>query len=1399
MNIQIKNWNNDTNNGPFILLRHWIFWIFWIFFIIVLPISRCLFALEKTDQATLFEVDEYLIDPYAHLLSPSTALGLIHSDQLRILYEQGKQGNKNKASSLSKLKSLEVLKIKPMVKLVQALFHMVERDPTLRISNRPEFFQNQMTDSNIGLIIRSLLIEKIDFENKNQRDALPSRIAAKIHAEFFPPIQIQQLKEKLRTQLRNGMEKLKNLRQPYSIHFDNLQKTLDSAITFEDLRKVFSLADSILKADLEKKDKYTSAYREIHKEKGLLKKLREAQAVKSACDPDLRPTKFLEVTREIEKLSSALNLISLKFLENEQNSKRQEYQILSDLMDTWKEEGEPFFARHLVKVIVDAAQACRNTDLLKRANDCPQGEEFVYRTLIAHALLKSKDYRKSLFDIWKHMPEIIRPIFTQEVQLGTLKFQPNSQILEKLVSDDHSIISKVTGNPRPDVYLPLVKFQFDKLEHNRPPLFNQNLNNTDFEIANGSQKISSADCCEATFLNFFTHFKSNDYPLNHQIGELLDSVKSDKSESSNWINPKDPLIRTRIKEVFSNQPNVEYLQKVEIQNQTWKYDLAPSVENFMSLVENWSIGLNVDSDMNMDSNERLNRIAKAYGIEIQADPYFAPKSGPPWTEVKLTFIRDGEPLLKFELQKDHCMAFRPQTTTSESDTKFFNKLTNQMIDDLSIKAGNDTEKEKQLDLLADLLASKKDQTLSADEKAWDLENLLEKMPELKRKNLPVLLSRFDIDSVEDVGNLARFIFEHKLESQYHLAIWALSRMPFENHSFEKLIFISRIVLLNSNNYPPIISSDLKILLVSALEAYQARHSSSGFAPQWRMEDLDILHDLAPLLNVDPAIHQFIKNAVLDENQRFAREATKELIQRTPSDPSLLMAVVHLIKGTQWYSSFNLRDETFNAYAFQELLTPLWLNPKLSDDSAAKLFLSLLETLLPLQGGYRSLTDEENYLKMLQHLLEMRKIKLPAQANSILSMRSKKIWDSAVTPDESLKKTEQHLKRTLQIQLPEIRREVLWLAQSSTDPEIKAHALEELAYLLPDNNNSIGDLFNRKILRPVDENDKDGLILRAKTAKALALHDPVRLIQIVTDPIQLLDDLPAQISPENFFKTAKSIFSSSRFFVLRMYLSNDYAFPEDQIKKIAHAAILKIDSTKEGALLDFFKKFLKDIVAQHPFLNRDPNIQKAINQGATQTYWKTVPDSIIKTIDHASKELNSNENSHNESVLDTIRPFLGKILLAEDLAIKTLVHESKTRKSLQRETSNWVNKLVDNLMVANPNHPDLIHYLLTERMEELSSKDHNLIYWKKYRDLEVLLEQPSLSQETIQKIAKHIVDHFTQNSDTHERMLEAFFLSILLEKHLKVLPPAILRTLKELSFTDPNSQIRKILIKGLDNY
>ncbi|MBF0209127.1 MAG: hypothetical protein HQK53_19890, partial [Oligoflexia bacterium] len=714
---------------------------------------------------TLYLVDHIIKDEFINSLSPSIANSLLKSRTLINLYQQGE--TLEEAPYMANLQSTDKLIEDPLVKFIRSLFYMVPGDTkNLRVPSTTSIFSNHIRPSTLGIIYDQLLVKK----SKNTKELID-----RIHSDFFPPVRIEEIKTEL---LRGNGERGCKL-------FPIIDNKIKSATSFKDLIDLQKLIDhdrSILRNG-----------NNFHKLRNLQKKREQLTRELAECNQEKQPQAYNEFVKKLEDIFREIKNIE-KILSNQNDLlEKEKYDTLTGMLDQLNKSIDPFKAMGFVKQLMAALDYCQDKVI-------PYAKNLPYQILLSQALLRSNDHRKTLLEIGKYAPDILKQPEGSELTEGGPKFSKiklqnffverinesrASLELEQLqsvnsISNIETQINQIkisqTSQTRaleflthPDRTIPLLMFYQEELENTLPPLYNQNLDNTLFRIGGVGPEVASSDCCEATFFNFLTHFKNT--ASGHPKKELQELLDLSNAESS-----KDPNFRKKLKELFSNRSSLAYYQKeVTADGKSWSYDLRPSLDNFLSLVE--SLWEGFPTDPNLSRTERLQRICKMFGCRALVEPALEPAKNQPWTPVDVTFssasdtssdtsppqvncqqeeISEGPeycseklaPLkLIFQIQNQHCIASRASTPNPKLAifSRFYLSYKEVFFDDFLPLLDN-SQQEQSLDNLSHILATT---TIIENEMASSsrlfLINILLHYPKMKKYLFPIL-SQFDLSN-----------------------------------------------------------------------------------------------------------------------------------------------------------------------------------------------------------------------------------------------------------------------------------------------------------------------------------------------------------------------------------------------------------------------------------------------------------------------------------------------------------------------------------------------------------------------------------------------------------------------------------------------------------------------------
>lgn len=258
-------------------------------------------------------------------------------------------------------------------------------------------------------------------------------------------------------------------------------------------------------------------------------------------------------------------------------------------------------------LIEDFLAACRSDS----QDSQMYGPWLPYQVLLAFLFLKSNDYRQTLLELWREIPGALtldnpsirfmqEDLHTSEPFLNFSMTKKDYNEVRRQIGDEAS--SNVLDDS--DI-LAALQFEENANPHKKPVLFNQGVQAVTFKLGNSGTTVTSTDCCEASFLNFFIQFRD-------QLRKKSLARKDFMAFPLQDMSPSDPNVRADWKKFVSNLDGVTYLEEKIVDGKPFRFDLAPRVENFIQIAETMA-GL---APIEAPWTEKLFRLGYTYGFDF---------------------------------------------------------------------------------------------------------------------------------------------------------------------------------------------------------------------------------------------------------------------------------------------------------------------------------------------------------------------------------------------------------------------------------------------------------------------------------------------------------------------------------------------------------------------------------------------------------------------------------------------------------------------------------------------------------------------------------------------------------------------------------------------------------------
>ena len=755
---------------------------------------------DGIDASWLYDTDSLILEKYHPAISSATAYSLRKSRGLTRLYQQSLLVKDQKTLGLN---SGVILAEDPVAVLVNSVFYMIPGDPALRVSSTPHVFSSKITPRMVSVVIDTVLLKGI-------RDEI--RLSELIQEDFFRG-SVAGLQERL----------IQGENREILVAYPKLAEKIRLLGRFDDLIALQKYADQEIE-----RLKNKNIFREISRldsEAAKLEKTRDHQVIDRAEKASL--------SLEIDKVRARVRYLRDRIGQSHSLVEEQKkYIFLRDILKVLYQEAVPLKGRKFAQIFLSALKRCESPE-------SPFSPYFPFQILMARALLQAPGFRQTLLDIWSRIPEVLTPEgrklidglpeFDRDAQKAFLSTRrsehsweaikesiskvslhsreifeswrdrklPNLSQTSDVAQETHDDLQKETNEVLRYLYDPerLVDLSVvdEHMAEEEAPLYSQNLDNTRFfawGIESSKFEVDSSDCCEATIFSFFSRNWNYVFPPSSEVGDLLRMTQN----GSRWPNPQDSGFRRRLKEIFSNREGLTYLDEVSFQGKSWKYNLAPTLENFFGAVQIFTPGLDLSGAFSAE--ERLDRICRFYGCEFGLDE-FQPSQLSSGASATLHFKSETVPNgLKLVIGEGHC---RPEFLRARKGYK--GRVANIYV---NLDESNAIENSivnlsaAELERLSHVVSGSYI-TASENEILGFVGRIIKLVPHFSNYVGPILYQT-DLSNAADLGDVANLIFERRIKSLYPLALHSLMKLPVEEHSIKEAMWALRSILTVQREY-----------------------------------------------------------------------------------------------------------------------------------------------------------------------------------------------------------------------------------------------------------------------------------------------------------------------------------------------------------------------------------------------------------------------------------------------------------------------------------------------------------------------------------------------------------------------------------------------------------------------
>jgi len=584
-------------------------------------------SLPLNDLTSLYGIKSYYNPKYYSILSPALADSLSKGGVIQGLYQLGEKKPVEKGPDAVNKYFLS----DPVVGLIRQLFWAIPGDyDTLLTQRILHNFAAYLKPSTVGKLMEATLVQNSEGNQADRKKRLIRLVQDDITPENW---------DTLGQGLANEMKKL---------GFSVPDHTLDS---FFELQKRLEVEKSGLQLQL--------------------KGIENGKKPKIACESENSNPLGTETSDSLECVKLRARIDSLQEGISKLNENIDRYRV------------EPF-----IRQLLSALEYCQRPESI-------YSPYFPIQVLQVFILLKSKHYRQTLLEQWKHMPSLLSPLAKDLIE-GRPEYSEarKKDFLSRTISVqqfDHlatRLVSVETESPdemkktllellsNPDDTLAALEYEHHHSKDKSPNVMNQSVNEVAFLVSKDGPTVSSTDCCEASFLNFFSYFRQNlDDPLLRD-GQPRASIGDQTflSFALENLNPKDSELRGIWKKSVSNLDGVTYYKSVtDNDGNKFRYDLEPSIDNFAAIAEHF-LGIYSPAEAKqLKIEDRLNRVCNYFKCEYWFD------RGASGTSNQIVFRRldskKNTRELGIDIQDRHChAAYRNFPPTSSLYRNIFESL-----------------------------------------------------------------------------------------------------------------------------------------------------------------------------------------------------------------------------------------------------------------------------------------------------------------------------------------------------------------------------------------------------------------------------------------------------------------------------------------------------------------------------------------------------------------------------------------------------------------------------------------------------------------------------------------------------------------------------------------------------